>query len=88
MDPVRMAELAEAAEEENALIALDAVVRMRGEVERQEATLVRRARNAGESWATIAAVLGVTKQAAHQKFGRHGSRGSRRGGPSRGGSSE
>lgn len=72
MDAYRLTELAEASEHENALIALDAVARMRGELERQEAALVRRARNAGESWATIAAVLGVSKQAVHQKFGRGG----------------
>ncbi len=72
-----MAELAAAAEHENALLALDAVVRMRAELERQEAVLVRRARNAGESWSAIAGVLGVTRQAVHQKFGRSGPRGSR-----------
>lgn len=70
MDGDRLQELADASENENALIALDAVMRMRRELERQEAVLVRRARNAGESWAAIASVLGVSKQAVHQKFGR------------------
>lgn len=79
MDAMRMAELAEAAEHDDALIALDAVVRMRAELERQEASLVRRARNAGESWAMIAAALGVSKQAVHQKFGRSGGRAKREG---------
>ncbi|RGE18814.1 hypothetical protein [Leucobacter sp. wl10] len=78
MDTDRLRELAEASEKENVLIALDAVMRMRRELERQEAVLVRRARNAGESWVAIAAVLGVSKQAAHQKYGR-GAREARRG---------
>lgn len=72
MDADRVRRLIEASEQENALVALDAVVRIRADLERQEATLVRRARNAGESWAMIAAVLGVSKQAVHQKYGRSG----------------
>ncbi|GGA63014.1 hypothetical protein GCM10011490_11910 [Pseudoclavibacter endophyticus] len=44
-------------------------MRVRGEMERVEAVLVRRARNAGVTWAEIAAVLGVSKQAVHKKHG-------------------
>jgi hypothetical protein len=39
----------------------------RAELERREATLVRRARNQGIVWEQIAACLGVSKQAVHKK---------------------
>jgi hypothetical protein len=51
---------------------LQAVRRMRTEAERLEATMVRRARNNGASWAQIATVLGVSKQAVHKKHGGKG----------------
>ena len=43
---------------------------VRREIARAEEAQVRRARNAGYSWQAIAGALGVTKQAAHKKFGR------------------
>lgn len=38
--------------------------------ERELAAAVRRARLAGHSWQTIAWELGVTRQAAHRKYGK------------------
>jgi hypothetical protein len=51
------------------LAELSAVREARHELERQEAALVRRARNDGIVWEQIAASLGVSKQAVHRKYG-------------------
>jgi DNA invertase Pin-like site-specific DNA recombinase len=64
--------LAEAAAQDDPLTALAATGRLRKELERREAVLVRRARNAGTTWAEIAAVLNVSKQAVHKKYGGRG----------------
>ena len=53
------------------LAELHRLAGIRQEVARAEETQVRRARTAGYSWQAIASALGVSKQAAHRKYGRH-----------------
>ena len=51
------------------LSELHRLAALRQEIVRAEETQVRRARNLGYSWQAIASALGVTKQAAHRRFG-------------------
>nr|WP_136518240.1 MULTISPECIES: hypothetical protein [Cellulomonas] len=64
-----MVALVRGAEDDDPLSALLALSRLRREVERREAVAVRRARLAGVPWVAIAAMLGVSKQAVHRKYG-------------------
>ena len=49
-------------------VGLRAVASLRALVESVEELQVRRARELGWSWQQIASLLGVSKQAVHQKF--------------------
>jgi len=51
-------------------IGLRGVASLRALLEAVEELQVRRARELGWSWQQIAELLGVSKQAVHQKFGR------------------
>ena len=75
MEGSSLKQLAEDAGDPDPMIALQAITRMQREISGLEAVAVRRARVAGLSWAQIAAALGVSRQAVHQKHG--GSRFSR-----------
>lgn len=52
------------------LSELHRLAALRQDIARAEETQVRRARHLGYSWQAIASALGVTKQAAHRRFGR------------------
>ncbi|MFD5215554.1 AsnC family protein [Microbacterium sp. NPDC058345] len=56
--------------EDEPLAELHRLAGIRTEIARAEEAQVRRARLAGYSWQSIASALGVTRQAAHKKFGR------------------
>jgi hypothetical protein len=65
-----IATLAGDASSPDPIAALNAIAKLRKEIDRVEAVAVRRARNANASWQFIALALGVSKQAVHKKYGR------------------
>ena len=56
--------------EESPLDELVRIARARDELAAAEAVAVRRARVHGFSWAEIGTMLGVSRQAMHQKYGK------------------
>lgn len=64
-----MSALVQQAEGDDPVEALAALAALRREADRREVIAVRRARTAGIPWASIAVVLGVSKQAVHKKYG-------------------
>ena len=49
---------------------LAGIAEAKAELAREEAAAVRQARVHGMSWAEIGAIMGVSKQALHKRFGR------------------
>jgi DNA invertase Pin-like site-specific DNA recombinase len=66
---VDLVTLVQVAGDDDPRAALAAAARARRELERLEATQVRRARARGLTWQEIAASLGVSRQAVHRKYG-------------------
>jgi hypothetical protein len=67
---VEPGEMLAQSESDDPEVGLRAVASLRALVEAVEELQVRRARELGWSWQQIAAPLGVSKQAVHQRFGR------------------
>ena len=65
-----MLKLARATGDDDPRTALAAARELRRQADRTEATVVRRARLQGLSFAEIAEALGVSRQAVHRKYGR------------------
>ncbi len=61
--------IVDGADDPNPLTALAAVRQLHQEADRLEALMVRKARVADVSWAAIAMILGVSRQAVHRKYG-------------------
>lgn len=69
MDVEDLVALVRSAGDDDPIDGLVAAARARQELERLEGVQVRAARNRGLSWAEIATLLGVSRQAVHKKYG-------------------
>lgn len=69
MEADKLRTLIDGADDPNPLNALTAVRQLHEEADRLEVLMVRKARVANVSWAAIAAILGVSRQAVHRKYG-------------------
>jgi DNA invertase Pin-like site-specific DNA recombinase len=65
-----MAETAQATDPDEPIAQLFRIAEQRRVLNREEEAQVRRARVRGYSWEAIATALGISRQAAHKKFGR------------------
>ena len=70
MSIARIQALASDAGDEHPFAKLTAIAEWRRELDRYEATVVRRARVIGMPWQQIATALGVSRQAVHKRYGR------------------
>ena len=70
MDRNSIHTLAARAGSDDPIEALNAIAKLRTELDRAEAIAARRAHNAGASWQLIAFALGISRQAVHKKYGR------------------
>lgn len=68
--PIESAELVTEASSKDPVVGLRAVASLRALLEVVEELQVANAREHDWSWERIAAVLGVSKQAVHQKYGK------------------
>lgn len=67
-DPLQS--LVTALDDPDPLRALRAAAALQADANARTEILVRRARNAGCTWAGVAAALGVSRQAVHKRYGR------------------
>lgn len=65
-----MADTAQATDPDEPIAELSRIAEQRRALTREEEAQVRRARLRGCSWEAIATALGISRQAAHKKFGR------------------
>jgi hypothetical protein len=70
MPEAQLLSLVTALDDPDPIRALRAAAALQADVNARTEILVRRARNAGCTWAGVAAALGVSRQAVHKRFGR------------------